>query len=225
MDNLGNGIFIPGMEGPDISGTWYDPKTGNSITVRDTYFEDGQMRVRTSDGRVLDYNIMQNYIKSDKPIPKIETPEKQKINGNSDIPPEIQSLLEEPKMTQNGISNPLVDPFYQPLSKKQQKTVELSNEKIIDKAFKKVKTSPLFDIFIHWEQYPLKEIQMLIDIMDVPVVDIVNYCIKKYVNDETYKQFEFRLKELIEKECGIENIEELLEDNTDQNTSVQSEEN
>jgi hypothetical protein len=52
------------IDGPVMTGTWYNPKNGDSFTVRDTYFEDNQYMVITTDGRRMDYNMIQNYIKS-----------------------------------------------------------------------------------------------------------------------------------------------------------------
>ena len=47
------------MEGPIMDGTWYNPNTGDSFTVRDSFFEDNQFMVSTMDGRVLNYNQIQ----------------------------------------------------------------------------------------------------------------------------------------------------------------------
>ena len=55
-----NNISFNG-EGPVMSGTWYNPKTGDSFTVEDSYFQDNQYLVKTTDGRMLDYNFIQNY--------------------------------------------------------------------------------------------------------------------------------------------------------------------
>ena len=62
------------LDGPIMTGTWYNPKTGDKFTVRDTYFEDNNYMVITTDGRRMDYNMIQNYVKSDSPIPKMEQP-------------------------------------------------------------------------------------------------------------------------------------------------------
>jgi len=66
--------FDSGM--PIIEGTWYNPKTGDSFTARDTFFEDNNLIVMTTDGRRMNYNSLQNYVKSDKPI-KLDRPKPQ----------------------------------------------------------------------------------------------------------------------------------------------------
>ena len=74
-------------ETPMMSGTWYNPQTGDSFTVADAFFQDNQYLVKTVDGRILDYNIIQNYIKSDKPIPT------QKKSVNEQLPKEVSNIL------------------------------------------------------------------------------------------------------------------------------------
>ena len=76
-------------EGPILTGNWYNPKTGDSFTVRDTYFEDNNFYVITTDGRRMDYNLMSQYVQSDKPIPKMEEQKPQ-----TQIPQEVLSQME-----------------------------------------------------------------------------------------------------------------------------------
>ena len=64
---MNNGIMF-GTQGPLMSGYWVDPRTGDSFTVKDSFFEDGQYIITTMDGRKLSYDIIQNYVQSDKPI-------------------------------------------------------------------------------------------------------------------------------------------------------------
>lgn len=60
---------IPGITfdgtAPTMEGVWFNPKTGDRIKVRDTFFADNNYMVRTTDGRMLSYNQMQNYVRDD----------------------------------------------------------------------------------------------------------------------------------------------------------------
>lgn len=51
-----------GLEGPMMQGTWINPSTGHKFTVLDSFFQDGQFMVQTTDGQLLDYNTIQNYV-------------------------------------------------------------------------------------------------------------------------------------------------------------------
>ena len=89
-------------EGPMLSGHWYNPSTGDSFTVRDTYFEDNNLYVITTDGRRLNYDIISKYVQSDKPIPKQPNLAQQQTNS---IPPELASQILNPVSSGNSDFN------------------------------------------------------------------------------------------------------------------------
>ena len=88
---LRNGLTF-GMEGPNMEGTWYNPQTGDSFTVRNSFFEDNQYIVQTTDGRILGYNQIQNYIKSDNPT---EIQESSFKKQTTELPPEVADLVSD----------------------------------------------------------------------------------------------------------------------------------
>lgn len=184
------------MEGPVMSGTWYNPKTGDSFTVRDTFFEDNNYIVTTMDGRRLDYNFIQNYVKSDTPIPKMEQPNK---NNKSEIPQEVLNeinnemddfILEDDML----LLQTKTAPQKEIISSRRINLDNLSNNKndskptnyyIIDKALSKVK-KPKFELKCKWDKFPKHEIEMLKDIMDISLDEIRDYIFEKFI-DESYK--------------------------------------
>ena len=89
-------------EGPILSGHWYNPSTGDSFTVRDTYFEDNNLYVITTDGRRLNYDIISKYVQSDKPIPKQPNLAQQQTNT---IPPELANQILNPVSSVNSDFN------------------------------------------------------------------------------------------------------------------------
>lgn len=190
MNNFGNGIMIDG-DMPSITGVWYNPTTGDSITVRDSYFEDGQLKIMTTDGRMLSYNQMEKYIKSESgKVPKMPKDQGYK-KSDDELPPEVSSILE-------GFSSPLNTPVGSTNTPKKQET-HSENWKIIDKVFNKIKIEPKFNILISWEPYPTKEIETLVEIMDIPVDEIVEYCCNKYVDNSLIEEVKENLKNFITK--------------------------
>ena len=186
------------MEGPVMSGTWYNPKTGDSFTVRDTFFEDNNYIVTTMDGRRLDYNFIQNYVKSDSPIPKMEQPNK--TNNKPEIPQEVLNeisndmedfILEDDMLLlqtktapqKEIISSRCINLDNLSDSKKDSKP---TNYYIIDKALSKVK-KPKFELKCKWDKFPKQEIEMLKDIMDIDMSEIKDYIFEKFI-DESYKE-------------------------------------
>lgn len=167
-----NNISFNG-EGPVMSGTWYNPQTGDSFTVEDSYFQDNQYLVKTTDGRMLDYNFIQNYVKSDAPIPKQNTPTKVQshpqevldmIQSETSILPEDQALIS---------GNSSVGPTNSYYINK-----SYTEDPIISRALSK-KPLPKIDFNIDEKSFPKKAIDMLIEIMGVTEEEIVEWYINK----------------------------------------------
>ena len=206
MNNLNNGLMF-GMEGPNMEGTWYNPKTGDSFTVRNSFFQDNQYIVQTTDGRILDYNTLQSYIQSDRPI---EMPTKTEdnlpaevadlVDSNDfsyDILPEDLNMINGSKSLGNlSITNNVTpgDPIISiPYTQVDQ------NFAMIEKALAK-KSMPDIQVSIDWKNFPQREMDMLIDIMDVNEDEIIDWyvrqidinylaeCLKEVVKDHIHKQ-------------------------------------
>ena len=194
-----NGMMFGG-EGPIMQGTWYNPHTGDAFTVRDSFFEDNQYVVTTTDGRYIRYDQLQNYVQSDM---KLEDLKKMKIDTpvKEEIPEEVASLIdggvdsysdmllpEDAMLTQPKLGN-----LYKDNAKIQQTPVgdfyvdthsthgaydsgrgKSMNEAIIEKALKNT-VRPDFNIDVVWNNFPKKEIEMLNEIMDIPVDEIIDW--------------------------------------------------
>ena len=193
---MNNGVVF-NSEGPMMSGTWYNPNTGDSFTVLDNFFENNQFMVTTTDGRMLNYDQIQYYIQSDKPINQ-PTP-----SPLSDVPASITSMLEDNSgqilsddmslinSNLNAIGEVgklYVDPEWSNPS------VNFSNNyPIIEKALSKT-VLPEIDIQLKWSKYPEREIEMLTDIMDVQMSEIVDWYINKFGVNEIKKLMENSIK-------------------------------
>lgn len=164
---MNNGVIF-NADSPTMDGYWYNPQTGDNFTVKDSFFEDGQYVVTTTDGRMLNYNQIQYYVKVDKPIIK---PQEQQI------PKEVSDLIGEDNLILSDemdmIKNNNLGNMY---SKPTQQTI--NDDYIIDKALSK-RNLPNILIDIDWITFPKKEIDMLINIMDVSIKDIIEYYLDK----------------------------------------------
>jgi hypothetical protein len=67
----GSGIMMGADGGPMMSGTWVNPATGHKFTVRDCFFQDNNFMVQTTDGQVLDYNVIKDYVQTSDDGPEI----------------------------------------------------------------------------------------------------------------------------------------------------------
>lgn len=193
---MNNGIIF-GDQGPLMQGTWCNPHTGDYFTVMDSFFDNGQFMVKTTDGRVLGYDLIQNYIQTDKPDEilkqKKEEPSQlpaevlNEIDGNDDILPEDVILLNP----QRSLGN-----LHQPIS-----TPITTNVGIIAKALGKA-SKPEVVANISWKDFPKKQIEMLNEIMEIDTKEIVEWytsqldtteiaiaihnSIISYINDQLY---------------------------------------
>ena len=84
-----------GGEGPVMTGTWYNPHTGDAFTVRDSFFEDNQYVVTTTDGRYFRYDQLQNYIQSDMKLEDLKKMKVEKTPVKEELPSEVANLISE----------------------------------------------------------------------------------------------------------------------------------
>jgi hypothetical protein len=200
-----------GMEGPIMEGTWYNMQTGDSFTVQNSFFEDNEFIIQTTDGRILRYNQIQNYIKSDKPI---EMPTKQ-ITQQESLPAEVAGLLDDNyqdmilpddmamisgaptslgNLNSNNSNNSSIQNSGSPVTYATE-----SNYNIISKALSK-RDLPDFQIEIDWKSCPLKEMNMLMDLMDVEESEIIEWYLSQVDVETTTYMIKEVLKDFISKE-------------------------
>jgi hypothetical protein len=195
-------------EGPILTGNWYNPKTGDSFTVRDTYFEDNNFYVLTTDGRRMDYNLMSQYVQSDKPIPKMEQPKPQ-----AQIPQEVLSQMVEsggaddfmtdedralimgspvqPQQTVQPTVQPTIHPNFSGTVTQGQG--ESEDDMLVRRILKR-STTPDIDCKVSWRNFPTKQMEML-NMMAVDVDAIVDY----YIKDIDLEQIREIVKEAVRK--------------------------
>ena len=201
---MNNGIMF-GTQGPVMSGTWYNPVTGDSFTVMDSFFENNQYVVKTTDNRVLGYEEIQNYVQSDKPI---EMPKKTQAEQ---LPSAVLDILADdtdmfvdddiyglPPTTLGNLNQPAtynIEPV----------RTESFNVGIIKKALDKG-SRPEVTCDIAWENFPKKEIEMLNEIMEIDTREIVEWyasqlntteiaiaihnSLVRYINEQLYGKVE-----------------------------------
>lgn len=193
---INNGLTF-GTQGPVMSGTWYNPKTGDSFTVMDSFFENNQYMVKTTDGRVLEYNLLQNYVQSDSPIPPMN-----KSNVDNELPASVLSELATDDFVPTLPREALGTTTPTNLGNINTPAVE-SNKGIIGKALGKC-SKPEVVANITWDDFPKRQIEMLSEIMEIDVKEIVEWytnqldtteiaiaihnSIVRYINDQLYSK-------------------------------------
>lgn len=184
------GITFDTASGIDLTGWWSNPRTGESYRIVDQFFQDNVLYVRTDKGQVLNYNLIQNLVKSDGPLNgPVEKPKPAPINNDvllQGLEDEDIDILTRPVRSQ------------QSEKPKQEITKDSVNKVIIEKAFSKASEGPKVNLSIEWKWEQLGQtISMLTDTMDVPIEEITDYVYDKYASD-MLKTLKEMLKEHLE---------------------------
>ena len=193
-----------GMDGPQVNGWWYNPSTGDRFNAIDTYFEDNNLLIKTSDGRLLNYNQIQNYLRVDDPK---SIPDKPKMNNSpvidDSIPDNILAEIGEiddnndiliPEDDIYGINNLKIKPSvglentnnHNSLQSTNTPSIATQNLSIITRALNG-KELPKITNGICWKHFPKREIEMLIDVMQISEDEITQYYIDNIQLDDIKK--------------------------------------
>lgn len=184
MNNQG---IIFDSSAPIMEGTWFNPKTGDVIKVRDSFFDNNNYMVRTTDGRVLSYNQLQNYVRDDskslkkqqpvqKPTPKpVQNKPVQKASVDVDelLTADDAALLEGLKPAKND------EAYTEPKHVIQEQFVEEPknvNEDIIERALNGF-DKPFLKVLVDWNA-PLYELGILKSVMGITEEDIAQWMSK-----------------------------------------------
>lgn len=187
----GSGIQFAG-DGPMMTGTWINPQTGHKFTVKDCYFQDGQFMVQTTDGQMLDYNTVQNYIQcndnSGNPIePNIQPVKENKSINN--IPDSVAAELEDEMTSEDRamaglgsinnsptINQPIINERpTQPIEATPKSDPDME---MVERVLRK-HSIPKIMAEIVWEKCPKKQIETLVDVLGIDPETISKYYINK----------------------------------------------
>lgn len=193
-------------EGPILTGNWYNPKTGDSFTVRDTYFEDNNFYVITTDGRRMDYNLMSQYVQSDKPIPKMEEPVPQKQQIPREVLSQMESNAGDDFMTDEdralimGVTGELKGSqvsVQQPASiqPKPIVTQETEDDMLVRRILKRA-SKPAVTCEVKWSNFPEKQFEML-DMMAIDTDKIIEYFLQSIDLEALREEVKFGIEKYI----------------------------
>lgn len=226
--NTGSGIQF-NTDGPVMSGTWFNPKTGHKFTVRDCFFQDGQFLVQTMEGQTLDYNTIQNYIQvTDQDGHSMEPDESLMVTKNervrSELPAEVSSILDtdlgddfsdmidpDDQNMIKGLGNINESPRHiVPASEHQVPTVtstpqptnQAYNEDLamVDRVLRRFPV-PDFETELAWA-CPEKQIETLVDILGIDPMVIAEYYVNKLNKDQIFENIKKKLADYIDSQWG-----------------------
>ena len=222
-----------GSDGPLIQGTWINPTTGDSFTVRDSFFEDNNYVITTTDGRYIRYEQFQNYVQADeKSVNEIKNSIKEKSAAKEEaIPAEISSLIDNDTTTADALitiedyeliyGNKTKSTTLGNLNDKSQHVAptyeharptvaialpENMNTAIIKKALNNTE-QPKFKVDVDWNNFPSKQIEMLYDIMGISEDEIIEWYLDNIQLIDIIETIKKSIKERI---CSTETTAETI---------------
>jgi hypothetical protein len=155
----------------------------------------------------MDYNLMSQYVQSDKPIPKMEEQKPQQAQIPQEVLSQMESggsddfMTDEDRALIMGVTGELKGSqvSVQQPTNIQPKPVVLhgqgeSEDDMLVRRILKRSTTPDVDCKVNWRNFPTKQMEML-DMMAVDVDAIVDY----YIKDIDLEQIREVVKEAIRK--------------------------
>lgn len=228
-------------EGPILSGHWYNPSTGDSFTVRDTYFEDNNLYVITTDGRRLNYDIISKYVQSDKPIPKQPNLTQQQTNT---LPPELANQILNPVSSvssdfndsefgileddmalisgQNNKEKAITRDQFNINSVKQ--TLQEDEDTMLIRRILSRSQEPEITCSVEWSKFPNKQLDML-EMMGVDLDKIADYYINKIdlqvIKDKIKEDISKYIQDVLVIDIDVEdNTKDAKDTNSDLSTEI-----
>lgn len=205
------GMAMMGGGGPMITGQWINQRTGERVTVRDSYMDGENMFVILTNGRQLTMEEFQDYVQmsddvydekgnkigNEKPSQKKAAKKKPAYDPNlvfdgmdsttQPVQSDLQKQILAAEAAELGLNqddspqNYGVEPQDIPLVPKYSKVTE--QEQMIMKILDKTE-KPQISFNVSWDAYPNNELKMLKEYFNVTNDDIAKAIIKKYVSKE-----------------------------------------
>ncbi len=163
--------------GIDLCGWWSNPSTGESYQVVDQFFQDNSLFVKTKEGQIINFNRIQNFVRSDAPIDHpVQKPQMQSSKLLDGLAQDDPNILPEDLELITGRKQNSV-PVRERVPEKSVDTI------ILDKMFSKA-PAPTVALTIKWDWDKLRStLDILKDTMDVSIEEICNYVYEKYCEE------------------------------------------
>jgi hypothetical protein len=184
--------------GEDFTGKWLDRRSGKEIFVRDVIMDGDTMCIMSSIGQI-DPNVFQQYYVKVSEEEYSASNIKPQVSGQQ-LLNEINKGLDESERitTVTHTNNITLDtpignngkPVTTQATQNKKETIKqtkqsINNETLIKKVFDKHTTEPLVDFNVNLDDWPIEQLKMLINVLDVSVDEISTYIIKNYLSEET----------------------------------------
>ena len=210
---MNNNQPTPPMEGgPQITGRWFNPHSGDVINVRDSLIDGDEMYLITDKGR-MSMQKFQQYLQVDEndaipngpvvPQPSADIKSQLAVTTTTEgaLSPDldifVDKTIQEQPMVQSSITvNTPVNTSANTSANTPDNTAdntadnthkENTSFKMIDKIFTKSNIVPKIKLIIEDDNFPYNELAMLMEYFDVSPDDIAEYVKDKFITGDIIK--------------------------------------
>lgn len=168
--------------GPDLQGWWKNYRTGQTVYIKDTIFENNNLSGVTRDGRIVDMNQLNDFVKVSE----------QEANAQNVTPVKTASAVKQPQVNLDLDKDVYedIDVLTKPLGKNTAVMGEIPepekpkvNYDPINKILDGAKTGPKVTVSVKWDDFP-EGLVFLQKYLDVKTEDIIDAVVQKYVDTE-----------------------------------------
>lgn len=171
-----------GGPGAQISGTWYNKRTGQSIVVRDSFIDGEGMQIMTSNGALISGDeFSRDYIQVDNTVYDFD-------GKPTDVqePVDFEEMFSHPSQVDYSAQMfPKQETFSSTTTQPKQGDMKYQ---MLSKLFDKLTDTPLLDINVVWNSIPISELNMLKSFFDLTDEDISDYIYEHYCTEVEIKK-------------------------------------
>lgn len=197
---MNNNQPTPPMEGgPQITGKWFNPHSGDVINVRDSLIDGDEMYLITDKGR-MSMQKFQQYLQVDEndaipngpvvPQPSADIKSQLAVTTTNEgaLSPDLDIFVDKTiqELPKTNNEQPI---FQQPVQSSATVNTHKENKsfEMIDKIFTKSNIVPKIKLIIEDDNFPYNELAMLMEYFDVSPDDIAEYVKDKFITGDIIK--------------------------------------
>lgn len=211
--------FNGGMPILQSGSVWYNPRTNHTIRVSDNYFDNGEFRVRTQEGQILDYDMFKDYIQINNDQNRLGNPEitTQESSPRNNIFEPTHKVSEAPKKTMkkniskkiNNDSDIIIPEDIELLNKNTNKTqtsIRVSEPANTDMEIVKrlldqyTKSGDFIEYKVIWNKtnlIPGNILKIIINELNIPINTICEYLLSQINNEDIINNIKSQMNILI----------------------------
>ena len=167
------------MNDMNLTGKWFNPRTGEEINVRSNVIDGEDMIIITDKGNISMQEFSEFIQMGDEQISNTSLP--QEVSMSAEVRKELESAKKD---TQEAMMIDVV-PVSNNNNVKKQTKKESKQVDVINTFFNKITSKPEITIILGWNDFPWDQLKTLIEFLDIKEEDISNYILDHYINSES----------------------------------------